>query len=232
MFTNTLKEFFTRFNITAQEAQLQSRDQLIRKISDNYDEDEALEIWEQLSILRESKHVETSEVNSLEFDHICRISSPKINHVVENKYKVSKSINKKMDFSGIMEKLSIKTQIILAEENLGNEIALSRISNDEIKNLSLNIGEKQMLVNLVVQCRINALTQKPENALQNRFPLKSIITKKVLKKNGLDNCFKLYFLTYVKTIHALFQKYPSIPLHDRKNILAAIALARYIQKPC
>ena len=99
----------------------------------------------------------------------------------------------------------------------------------------LSFKDEQILAGLVAQCRFHAKTQKTheqKNSIQKRFPVKSYVTKKVLQKNGLDNCFKLYFLTSVQTIHALFDKYPSIPAMNKKNILAGIALARYLQKTC
>ena len=233
MFTSTLKLFFKKFNLTAQDALAQSQGQLLETISANYDEDEALEIWEQLSFFRAIEHVEKPDVNLVEFDRICTISSPAADLVVQNQQKANSSITQSLDFSAIIKKLSIKSQNQLDNENLDNEIALSRISNDEIQKLHLDITETEILLGLVVQCRINAKTQKTKkrkNAIQKRFPVKSIITKKVLKKNGLDNCFTLYFLTSIKTIHALFEKYPSIPVQDKKNILAGIAIARYLQK--
>ena len=120
MFTNTLKLFSERFNLTAHDALTQSQEQLFRTIAVNYDEDEATKIREQLLFFRESHHVGNDEVNSMEFDRICTITSPADNHVIPNQHKLTLSICLNMDLSAIIKKLSMENQIFLGDENLNN----------------------------------------------------------------------------------------------------------------
>lgn len=124
----------------------------------------------------------------------------------------------------------------LRAQNVLSPVVFGRLSNSEIESFNLTGRDLQLVKCLVIQCRVEdqkaaakskAKLAMPSNELTDRLPITSKTTLKALKKNDLLDPTRLYLSCSLEQITEVFNKYPSIPESDRKNIVAGMALARY-----
>lgn len=143
-------------------------------------------------------------------------------------------------FDDLLKKLSSSARKKLKDQNLDNQTVLSRIDGTAIKKLDFARSDQIILRNLVLQCRATELknqkqkaktsSKMPANVITDQLPITGPFTIKVLKKQNLLSPVQLYLMTPIAEIQKLFARFPAIPEHDQKNILAGMALARYVRK--
>ena len=148
--------------------------------------------------------------------------------------------NTPYSFDQMLKKMSKSVRKILQEKNLDNQTVLARIDATSIEKLGFQGKDSKVFRNLIVQCRSEEIknqqkkaknqTKMPPNVITDQLPIKSIITLKALKKQGLLSPVKLYLMTPVSEIQKIFDRFPNIPVTDQQNILAGLALARYVKK--
>ena len=148
--------------------------------------------------------------------------------------------NTPYSFDQMLKKMSKSARKTLQEKNLDNQTVLARIDARSIDKLGFQGKDTKVFRNLIVQCRSEEIknqqkkaknqTKMPANVITDQLPIKSIITLKALKKQGLLSPVKLYLMTPVSEIQKIFERFPNIPVTDQQNILAGLALARYVKK--
>ena len=207
MLTTLARQFLRIHRLTEMDIIPKNLTKFLKIIFENYENEDAFEIWEQFLLI-----LERSEANNAENKFIMKNS----------KYKPKQS------FDEIFSEFSTGTQMELIQKNFNSEKLFIKIKYTEISKINLTARDKLVFKTLTMHCQ-NANFTQGDNPIIERFPINSIVTKKVMKRNDIS-LFKLYFLTSLEEIRNLFAKYPSIPSYDKQNILAGIALARCVMQ--
>ena len=128
-------------------------------------------------------------------------------------------------FESMLLKMTEDGKEKLRKNNICSQIAFENIYNQEIKLLNLSQADEEIVANIAARLRMaNYLQNKKKN---NEFEIKSIITKKVLIKNGWNcNNKKLLFYENINNVLKQLKKY-NCPDDDIKKILVKIITFRY-----
>ena len=250
----TLLQCLSRLDLTVSTVTDHTVDNLMDRIValDRYDEDEIFEIYEQLNQLTKAPTVSQTVDNDddpVETDDMTRgdvtCGNPRnlfafdptrdIKPACAQLVQLNPTRNR-VGFSTIFQQFSDTARRMFSDENITTPLVFSRLTNAEILSFNLNPSDTSTMSCLVIQCRAEELinhpkktnqVRMPENMITTALPINARITLKVLQKSHLLSPNALYLFAPIESVLALFEKYPSIPVEDKKHILTGMAVARY-----